>query len=66
MPCACSAPRPSTLPKNIVPIIQRHPKNDEVQKLKEYIKNHPRINEQLFKNSMIIILQEIIKSFHNN
>lgn len=64
MPCACS--RPSPPPKNIVPIIQRHPKNDEIQKLKEYIKNHPRRHEQLFKNSMIIILEEIIKSFRNN
>lgn len=63
MPCACSASMPPPLPptKNIVPIIQKQPKNDEIQKLKKYIKNHRRKNEQLFQNSMIVILQEIIK-----
>lgn len=70
MPCACSRNKTPvnktpvvSEKKNIIPIIQKDPKKDEIQKLKNYIKNHPRKNEDRFKVSMSIILQEILKSF---
>mgnify|MGYP001489871599 CR=1 FL=1 len=64
MVCACSAIATSTNNKNLIPLIQKYSKTEEIQRLKNYIKNHPNKDNDNFKNSMSIILQEILKSFN--
>ena len=62
MVCACSSIAASTNNKNLVPLIQRYSKSEEIQKLKNYIQNHPNKDDEQFKKSSII-LQGILKSF---
>ena len=64
MGCPCSAILNSTRNANANQKLLRHINNSEIVKLRNYIQNHPNKDSPLFKESMKVILLQILKGLN--